>query len=86
MDQDEYHELHALDQFLECHVQLNKIYDVQCMLLWSEWVRTFRNQATLFPKLILEKEFRNVILNSFQVEIINDEFRGAVYSGLHFVP
>jgi len=84
--QEEFHELKELDQFLERHVQLNLIYDVQCMLLWSEWVRTFRNRASLFPKLILEKEFRDVILNSFGVEIVNDEFRGAVYSGLHFVP
>lgn len=80
------HELDILDQFLGRHVQENRICDVQCMLLWSEWVRTFRRQTPGYPKLILEKEFRAVIMDNFGVEIANDNPRGAVYSGIKFVP
>jgi hypothetical protein len=83
---EDFHELEILEEFLDCHVQANRICDVQCMLLWSEWVRNFRRQASGYPKLILEKEFRAVITDNFGVEIANDNFRGAVYSGIKFVP
>ena len=64
---EEIHELRVFDEFLAQHVQPNGIYNVQCMLLWSEWVRTFRSQIQGFPKLIREKEFRSVITDKFGV-------------------
>jgi hypothetical protein len=84
--QEEIHELRVFDEFLARHVQPNGIYDVQCMLLWSEWVRTFRSQIRGFPKLIREKEFRSVIMDKFGVAIAENGFRGAVYPGIRFVP
>ena len=83
---DEIGELKVFDEFLARHVQPNMIFDVQCMLLWSEWVRSFRNQIKGFPKLILEQEFRTVIMDKYGVGIAEDGFRGAVYPGIRFVP
>jgi len=79
-------ELRAFDEFLARHVQANGICDVQCMLLWNEWVRTFRRNTHGFPKLILEKEFRSVIMDRFGVGISNEGFRGNVYPGIQYVP
>jgi hypothetical protein len=86
INKEEIHELRVLDEFLARHVQPNGIYDVQCMLLWSEWVRTFRSQMQGFPKLIRENEFRSVITEKFGLAIAENGFRGAVYPGLRFVP
>ena len=72
-------ELDIFDEFLASHVQPNRICDVQCMLLWSEWVRTFRRRAPGFPNLIRENEFRSVITDTFGIEIADDGFRGKVY-------
>jgi len=86
INQEEVHELRVLDEFLARHVQPNVIYDVQCMLLWSEWVRTFRSQIHGFPQLIRENEFRSVITEKFGLAIAENGFRGAVYPGIRFVP
>lgn len=86
IDQEEIHELRVLDEFLARHVQPNGIYDVQCMLLWSEWVRTFRRQIRGFPQLIRENEFRSVITEKFGLAVAETGFRGAVYPGIRFVP
>jgi hypothetical protein len=83
---DEFSELRAFDEFLVRHVQPNRIWDVQCRLLWNEWVRTFRRETHGFPNLILEKEFNDVVIDRFGVGIANDDFRGAVYPGLRYVP
>jgi hypothetical protein len=83
---EEFRELAVFDEFLACHVQPNKVCDVQCMYLWNEWVRTYRRRSRGFPKLILEKEFRSVITDKFGVVIVTDGNRGAVYPGLKFVP
>jgi hypothetical protein len=83
---EEFQELRILDEFMACHVQHNKVCDVQCMYLWNEWVREFRSRSRRFPKLILEKEFRKVITDVFGVAIIRDGSRGSVYPGLRFVP
>jgi hypothetical protein len=80
------HEIKVLEMFLLRHVQRNQICDVQCMLLWNEWVRTFQRRTPGFPKLIREKEFRNVITENFRITIANTSSRGAVYPGLKFVP
>ncbi len=79
-------EIRVLEQFLGQHVQQNKICEVQCMLLWNEWVRTFQRTTTGFPKLIREKEFRDVITDNFSIKIVNTISRGAIYPGLKFVP
>jgi hypothetical protein len=83
---EEFHELVVFDEFLEHHVQPNKIRDVQCMLLWNEWVRMFRRRTREFPRLIRENEFRHLITDTFGIEIAREDFRGNVYPGLRFVP
>jgi hypothetical protein len=80
------HEIKVLEQFLGRHVQQNQICEVQCMLLWNEWVRTFQRRTPGFPKLIREKEFRNVITENFGIKIASTGSRGEVYPGLKFVP
>jgi hypothetical protein len=80
------HEIKVLEQFLGSHVQKNQICEVQCMLLWNEWVRTYQRRTPGFPKLIREKEFRNVIMENFGIKIASTGSRGEVYPGLKFVP
>lgn len=84
---DEFQELKVLEEFLMHHVQVNGIYDVQCMLLWSEWIRNFRRRTTGFPKLFRENEFSSIIMNNYGVEIAtHSSSRGAVYSGIRYIP
>lgn len=83
---DESRELKIFDEFLLRHVQPNGNCDVQCMLLWNEWVRVFRRRASGFPNMIREKEFRSIITGTFGAGIATDGWRGAVYSGVRFVP
>jgi hypothetical protein len=83
---EESRELRVFDKFLARHVQPNMICDVQCMLLWNEWIRTFQRRTPGFPKLIREKEFRDVITKNFNIKIATDGFRGAVYPGIKFIP
>ena len=83
---DEISELKIFDDFLARHVQPNRICDVQCMLLWNEWVRTYRRQTHDFPKLIREKEFHSVITDKFGTGLTDDGFRGPIYTGIRFVP
>jgi hypothetical protein len=83
---DEFNELKIFGEFLSKHVQLNRSCDVQCMLLWSEWVRMFRRQVSGFPDLVREREFRAMITGTFGVGIATDGMRGAVYPGLKFFP
>lgn len=83
---EDYHELRVLEQFLGRHVKPAGIRDVQCMLLWSEWVRTFRRRTPGFPKLIREKEFRDAVMDTFAIDTADKGFRGEVYRGIKFVP
>jgi len=83
---DEISELKIFDDFLARHVQPNRICGVQCMLLWNEWVRTYRRQTHDFPKLIREKEFRSVITDKYGTGITHENFRGPIYTGIRFVP
>lgn len=83
---EEIHELGIFNEFLSHHVLQNKICNVQCILLWNEWVRTFLRQTHEFPMIILEKEFRTVVEEHFGAGIVNEDFRGAVYTGIKFVP
>lgn len=86
MNPGELQELVLLDEFLACHVRSDGLRDVQCMLLWSEWVRTCQRTTRRFPRVVLEREFREVVTNRMGVEILQDEIRGAIYPGLRFVP
>jgi hypothetical protein len=56
------------------------------MLLWSEWVRFNRKERKKVPELILEKEFRNLIMNRYDLSIGEDGFRGYIYPGIKYVP
>ena len=83
---EEFSELRVFYEFLAHHVQPSRTCDVQCMRLWSEWVRTFQRLTNGFPNQILEQEFRSAITDIFGVAIAEDGFRGIVYPGLRFVP
>ena len=83
---DEFSEHKTFFEFLAHHVQPNRICDVQCMRLWSEWVRTFQRRKNGFPKQILEKEFSSTVRDVYGVPIAVDGFRGAIFPGIQFVP
>lgn len=83
---EELDELNTFREFLSRHVKPNAICDVQCMLLWSEWVRFYRKETRKIPELILEKEFRDLIVNKFDLSITEEDFRGYIYPGIKYVP
>lgn len=82
----EVRELAVFEEFLSRHVQPDTAWDVQCMLLWSEWVRVFRRHGAGFPNLIREREFRAAVAGRFGAGIATDSWRGRVYTGIRFVP
>ena len=82
---DEIRELTAFQEFLANHVRPNAICDVQCMLMWAEWVRFHKKQTREFPKLLLEKQFKNLLVNLFDLSILEDGPRGHIYSGIQFI-
>jgi hypothetical protein len=79
-------ELKTFQEFLSRHIQPNAICDVQCMLLWAEWVRFYKKQTRKVPDLILEKEFRELILHQFDLTVNDDGFRGYIYPGIKYIP
>ena len=79
-------ELKTFQEFLSRHIQPNAICDVQCMLLWAEWVRFYKKQTRKVPDLILEKEFRELILHQFDLTVGDDGFRGYIYPGIKYIP
>jgi hypothetical protein len=79
-------ELKVFEEFLSRHVQPSTVCDVQCMLLWNEWVRVYRRRESGFPNLIRENEFRIAISGKFGVGIATDGWRGAIYPGVRYVP
>ncbi len=56
------------------------------MLLWAEWVRFYRKQTRKIPGLILEKEFRDLVVNRYELSVMEDGFRGYIYPGIKYVP
>lgn len=86
IEPEDYRELAILDEFLRLHIRQDAIRSVQCMLLWTEWVRLFRRTTRRFPTVILENELRAVITGMMAVDIAHDTMRGPVYCGLRFVP
>jgi hypothetical protein len=83
---DELDELKIFENFLSRHIKPNAICDVQCMLLWAEWIRFYRKQRRKVPELILEKEFRDLIINQFDLSVAEDGFRGYIYPGIKYIP
>jgi hypothetical protein len=80
------YEIKIMEQFLGRHVQKNRICEVQCMLLWNEWIRTYQRRTPGFPKLIREKEFSAIITENFGITVVNTLSRGAIYPGIKFIP
>jgi hypothetical protein len=81
----ELNEFHNFHMFISSHVQPNNMCDTPCMLLWAEWVRFCLREMHAFPRLILEKEFSDLVVNQFGFTVLEDEARGQVYPGVRFV-
>jgi hypothetical protein len=81
----ELNEFQKFNSFISSHVQTNNMCDIPCMLLWAEWVRFCLKETRLFPRLILEKEFRDLVVNQLGFTVLEDEARGQVYPGVRFV-
>jgi len=82
---EELNELRIFDTFISSHVKPNKICDIPCMLLWAEWVRFCLKDTHTFPKAILEKECRDLVIHSFGFDVAEDEVWGPVYPGIQYV-
>jgi hypothetical protein len=78
----EFHNFHA---FMSSHVQPSNMCDTPCMLLWAEWVRFCLKETHAFPRLILEKEFRDLVVGQLGFTVMEDEARGQVYPGVRFI-
>jgi hypothetical protein len=72
-------------EFLEFHVIEDPDWDVQRMLLWTEWVRFYLKKNRCFPEKVHEKKFDELITTEFDISIGFDTFRGPLYVGLKFV-
>jgi hypothetical protein len=79
---DEFRNFHT---FISSHVQSTNMCDTPCMLLWAEWVRFCLKEMHTFPSVILEKEFRDLVVNQLGFTVFEDEARGRVYPGVRFV-
>jgi hypothetical protein len=79
-------ELAAFQDFIARFVKTSAVYTVQCMLLWTEWVRFYKKKTREFPALILENNFRDLVTNWFNLTVSEDESRGYVFPGIKFVP
>lgn len=80
------HELVLLEEFLTRHIRQDGLRSVQCMLLWTEWVRTCARQTRRFPRIVLEAAFRQAVSERIGCDIAHDDDRGAVWPGIRFVP
>jgi hypothetical protein len=81
----ELNEFRNFHSFISSHVQPTNMFDTPCMLLWAEWVRFCLKETHAFPQLILEKEFRDLVVNQLGFNVLEDEARGQVYPGIRFV-
>jgi len=80
-------ELSAFGNFVERHVRKEKECDVQCMLLWSEWLR-FSMKAKgrrEFPEVIHLEEFNRRIHETFAPDLAWHDYFGPLYVGIKFV-
>ncbi len=83
---EELSELSTFQEFVERFVKPSAVCSVQCMLLWAEWVRYYKKTTREFPALILEKNFRDLVIRRFDLSVSEDEARGFVFPGIKFVP
>jgi hypothetical protein len=83
--EEELSELEAYLNFLSRHVTAGKGCSVSCMMLWSEWAKFCKSQTRNYPRLILEKEFRFLILHQFNLHTGENISSGVIYPGLQFV-
>jgi hypothetical protein len=81
----ELNEFRNFNLFISSHVQPTNLCDTPCMLLWAEWVRFCLKETRAFPRLILEKDFRDLVVNQLGFTVLEDETRGQVYPGVRFV-
>jgi hypothetical protein len=79
-------ELSTFKEFVERFVKPSTVCSVQCMLLWAEWVRYYKKTTREFPALILEKNFRDLVKQMFDVPVSEDDTRGFIFPGIKFVP
>jgi hypothetical protein len=80
-------ETKAAELFLARHVQNDKTCDVQCVLLWTEWVRYHMREKKkrVFPENVRLTEFNEMVHAKFSPALAYDEARGPVYVGIRFV-
>jgi hypothetical protein len=83
--EEELSELEAYLNFLSRHVTAGRGCSVSCMMLWSEWAKFCKNQTRNYPRLILEKEFRFLIVHQFKLYSRENISAGVIYPGLQFV-
>ena len=83
---EESREFRAMEQFLGRHVKPAGIRDVQCMLLWNEWVRTFTRESFGFPRIFREKAFNEAVTDTFGIAITRNGSQGDVFRGIKFIP
>jgi hypothetical protein len=84
INKEELHELILFHEYLSRHVNYSAVRVVQCMFLWAEWVRFFKKHTRDFPRIILEKEFGDLIIQHFNPRVGEDGFLGSVYTGITF--
>jgi len=73
--------------FLARHVAVDTSSDIQCMLLFTEWVR-FSMKAKRkrdFPHDVRIKEFAEIIHEEYHPALAYDTFRGPLFVGIRFV-
>ncbi|WML66742.1 MAG: hypothetical protein METHP_00195 [Methanoregula sp. SKADARSKE-2] len=89
-------ELSTFEEFTRRHIQPDPDRSVQCMLLWTEWVRFYLKRSRSFPEKVLEKAFFTMVSDRFETDfftMVSDRFeteiacydrRGPVYLGIRF--
>ena len=80
-------EAEVVDRFFARHVRVDQSCDVQCMLLWTEWIRYHMREKKKreFPKKIRLTEFNELVHTKFGPALAHDSFRGPLYVGVRFV-
>ena len=77
----------AFEEFISRHVRGEKECDVQCMLLWSEWLRFHMRKKGKrdFPEKIHLREFNERVHQKFNPDLAFDDYRGPLYVGIKFI-
>jgi len=78
-------ELSSFQEFVARHVRQDPERNVQCMLLWTEWVRYYVKETRNFPQQVMEKRFFEMVAETYDVPVAFEDRRGPVYMGLRFV-